>query len=346
MKRSLSLNLTVIALGVLLVSCNEKGSDFFKRVNPSDTSLTGNSPAIGIVGEDHPGSETGESTGGTATSGGTSVGSTTGGTTQTPPTSEKDMCEVLKDDGEDIVYGYGLAGKIYDGAPEKIQNFKELLAKGKVLEGTLYMSKLNIPTTKFEKGFPREDGTLLMNSMGQVLIENFGVEFTGNLQLTDGDEEGYYEIGIIADDGVSLDVVKQEADKNLIDGDHQTPSKFFCSKLLVRMEKNTLVPIRLRWFQGPRYHIALIMMWRKVEALSSSSDSLMKSQLKNPVKETRCGIAGNNFFFDPESDSHPQMEYLDLFDPAKRAVPWSIIKHKNYKLPAGSSNRDCVSKTP
>jgi hypothetical protein len=206
------------------------------------------------------------------------------------------------------------------------------------------MSQLNIPTTKFSKGFPRENGTFVMNSMGQVLMENFGIEFTGNLQLSDGDEEGYYEIGIIADDGVSLDILKQEGEKSLIDGDHQTPSKFFCSKLLVRMEKNKLVPIRLRWFQGPRYHIALIMMWRKVEPLSSSNDPLMKSQLKNPVKETRCGIAGNSFFFDPESDSHPQMEYMDLFDKAKRAVPWSIIKHKNYKLPAGTSNMECVDK--
>jgi hypothetical protein len=111
------------------------------------------------------------------------------------------------------------------------------------------------------------------------------------------------------------------------------------------MEVGKPVSIRLRWFQGPRYHIALILMWRKVMELEGSSSLLVKSQLKQPVKETRCGIAGNSFFFDPDSGSHPQMEYQDLFDPTKRVVPWSIIKHKNLRLPMGYSNESCVTKS-
>jgi hypothetical protein len=35
---------------------------------------------------------------------------------------------------------------------------------------------------------------------------------------------------------------------------------------------------------------------------------------------------------------------LDMLDPAKRAVPWKIVKHKNLLLPAGHSNRECVVK--
>jgi hypothetical protein len=190
---------------------------------------------------------------------------------------------------------------------------------------------------------------MVMNSMGQVLIENFGIEFTGQIELTDADAAGYYEIGLIADDGVTLDIQNgpgAESLKTVIAGDHQTPTKFFCSDLLVRMEKGKSYPIRLRYFQGPRYHLALIMMWRKVASLEEGSDVLIKSQLKKPVKETRCGIAGNNFFFDPDSASQPQMEYLDLFDPAKRAVPWSLVKHMNLSLPARYSNKMCVTKKP
>jgi hypothetical protein len=209
------------------------------------------------------------------------------------------------------------------------------------------MSNLNIPTRKFDRGFPRENGSMVMNGMGQTLIENFGVEFTGSLKLMSDDEEGYYEIGLIADDGVSLDMNKApgpEGLQNIIDADQTTPSKFSCSNYLVRLERGKPMPLRLRYFQGPRYHIALIMIWRKVESLSLSDDNLIKSQLKNPIKETRCGIAGNKFFFDPDSDSQPQMEYLDMLDPAKRAVPWKIVKHKNLLLPAGHSNRECVVK--
>ena len=376
-----SSRLGILALTVILTSCScssEKGSDFFSKVDPQS--------ANGItqinVGETDAGSESaggaassggaasggavsagataaGSSTAGSTTSGATAAGSTTGAppvvvvkppvVVVPPPPSEKDICEPLKEEGEEITLGYGLAGKLYDGAPNKINKFDELLSKGKALEGVIYMSNLNIPTRKFDKGFPRENGTMVMNGMGQTLIENFGIEFTGSLELMANDEEGYYEIGLIADDGVSLDLNKgplPEEMKNVIDADHTTPTKFSCSKLLVRMEKGKAMPLRLRYFQGPRYHIALIMTWRKVEVLNASSDNFIKSQLKNPIKETRCGIAGNKFFFDPDSDSHPQMEYTDMLDPAKREVPWKIVKHKNLRLPAGYSNKECVTKKP
>lgn len=266
----------------------------------------------------------------------------------TPPTapSEKDICEPLKEEGEEIVYGHGLVGKLYDGAPNKIENFKELLEKGKLLEGLIYMSKLNIPTRKFDKGFPREDGTLVMNMMGKDLIENFGIEFSGSLELLPDDGPGYYELGVISDDGTVLDIESDGKLVSIISGDHTTPSKFFCGNQLVRMEAGKKVPMRLRYFQGPRYHIALIMMWRKVQPLEGESELLIKNQVKQPVKETRCGIAGNKFFFDPDSSSHPTMEYLDLFDPKKREVPWKIVQHKNLRLPAGYSNQECVTKKP
>lgn len=243
--------------------------------------------------------------------------------------------------------GYGLAGKIYDGECQKIQSFKELLQKGKVLEGTIYMSKLDIPTRKFDRGFPREDGTMVLNKQGEVLVENFGIEFTGSFELRPEDEEGYYELGLIADDGVVLDVQNELGElSNVIDADHLTPSKFSCGKDLLRMEKGKAVSLRLRYFQGPKYHISLILMWRKVEPLSYGSSALVRGQLMKPVKETRCGIAGNSFFFDPDSASHPTMEYLDLFDPTRRAVPWKIVQHKNLRLPAGHSNVECVTKKP
>lgn len=371
--------LSIVALSIVLTSCScnsEKGSDFFSK---ADSQIPDGITQVVGDGE----TSGGASAGGASSSGGSAAGATSAGATSAgatsasaaggasggapvvipppvvvtpppvvvtpPPPSEKDICEPLKEDGEEILLGYGLAGKLYDGAPNKINNFGELLSKGKALDGVIYMSNLNIPTRKFDKGFPRENGTMVMNGMGQTLIENFGIEFTGSLNLMAGDEEGFYEVGLIADDGVSLDMNKgttPEVLKNIISADHTTPSKFSCSNYLVRMEKNKPMPLRLRYFQGPRYHIALIMTWRKVEELSVSSDNFIKSQLKNPIKETRCGIAGNKFFFDPDSDSHPQMEYRDMLDPAKRAVPWKVVNHKNFTLPAGYSNMECVTKKP
>lgn len=374
MKSPMLFNVAVIMLNAALISCScnsEKGTDYFAKKDASAEEATGVLLSGGASSGSSGGSDSGSVTAGSSSSGGsssglpagsttagsttagssagnTTAGNTTAGTTgmKPPVPSEKDICEPMKEDGEEIVEGYGLAGKLYDGAPNKIQHFSELLEKGKLLDGVIYMSKLNVPTRKFEKGFPREDGTMVMNSMGQVLMENFGIEFSGSLSLLPEDGDGYYEIGVISDDGSVLDVEADGKMVSIISGDHTTPSKFFCSNNLVRMEAGKPVPMRLRYFQGPRYHIALIMMWRKVQSLEGSSESLIKNQVKQPIKETRCGIAGNKFFFDPDSNSQPQMEYLDLFDPKKREIPWKIIQHRNFKLPVGYSNIECVTKKP
>ncbi len=370
MKSLKSSQLAVLALNVILTSCScnsEKGSDYFSTVNPNSagniTAIGLNGGADGGVSAGTSGSTAGATSAGATNGGATAAGATAGGATAagastagstsgtvvtTLPTapSDKDICDPLKDESEEILLGHGLVGKLFDAAPNKIEHFSDLVTKGSPVDGLIYMSKLNIPTRKFDKGFPREDGSMVVNNMGKVLIENFGIEFTGQLELQAGDEPGYYEIGLLADDGVILDIQASNESVSIISGDHYTPTKFFCSQSLVRMEAGKSVPIRLKYFQGPRYHIALIMIWRKVQALEGESAVLIKNQVKNPIKETRCGIAGNNFFFDPESNSHPQMEYLDLLDPTKRVIPWEVVKHKNFRLPVGYSNMQCVNKKP
>ena len=204
---------------------------------------------------------------------------------------------------------------------------------------TIYMSELNIPTRKFSEGFQATDGKLIMNSEGTPLFENFGIEFTSNLVLRPEDAEGYYQLSLIADDGVVLELKPiDEAYEVIIKTDHITPSKFSCAKDSVRMVRGKQVPITLKYFQGPRYHVSLILLWRKVADLEGHSDGLIK--IKTP-KEIRCGIAGNKYFFDPDDRSHPTMNYLDLLDPSKRQVPWSVVKHKNFKLPGGYTNDEC-----
>lgn len=337
--------LTLMSLIIAATSCSRSDEGMFFKKSLKDAQATVQ-PLPGEVVQDSPDVVNPPAVVNPPTSGNPPAVVTPPPVTAPPvvvaPPSEKDICEPLKEEKGEVALGYGLVGKLYDGAPHKINHFSDLLSKGTVIEGNIYMSKLDIPTRKFEQGFPREDGTLVMNAMGAPLIENFGIEFNGSLELLPGEEPGYYEIGIIADDGVVLEVGAEQT--KIINGDHHTPTKFFCGDKLVKMETGKPVPMRLRYFQGPRYHLALIMIWRKVASLSEGSGSCMKSHLKMPVKESRCGIAGNKFFFDPDSESHPQMEYLDLFDPAKRAVPWSVVKHKNLRLPAGYSNKECVSK--
>ncbi len=247
------------------------------------------------------------------------------------------VCDPLNGEGSDssIKLGYGLTGVLYDGNGGAVSRFEDLLQKGVVLDKSVYLSQLFIPTRKFDEGFQSTDGALLMNSQNEALIENFGLDLSSELALSASDGPGYYEIALIADDGVGMDADQQ----NIIQADILTPSKMSCAKMLVRMEAGKNLPISVRYFQGPRYHIALVMLWRKVKELSDGKDNLIPS---DGPKEANCGASGNYFFFNPDANSKPSQAYLDLLNPAKRSIPWNVVKLENFKLPQGSSNQECL----
>src|SRR5690606_33560846 len=98
-------------------------------------------------------------------------------------------------------------------------------------------------------------------------------------------------------------------------------TRFGCGQKVV-MTNDSLIHFNLKYYQGPRYHISLIPMWRKVSDSTST--------------ETQCGQTGNEMYFDYNNNSAPRQAYKNLL--ARGWKPWSF---ENYVLPTDDDHNPC-----
>lgn len=141
--------------------------------------------------------------------------------------------------GTSTVMLTGLKGQIYDLRPGTgvLPNFK----KRKPI-GTVYTNGLNVSPRLFTEGFPGVTDR----------VEWFAIDYTGKFYVA---QSGKYEWVLISDDGSKLEIDGRRVIDN--DGVHATR----------RMDgARTLSPgmhtIRISYFQGPRYAIALLLAVR------------------------------------------------------------------------------------
>ncbi|MCB0412605.1 MAG: hypothetical protein KDD22_08775, partial [Bdellovibrionales bacterium] len=172
----------------------------------------------------------------------------------------------------------------------------EYFNKGQSSDKSMFFSEINVPTRLFNLGFPLETGGLVKNDAGENLFEYFALKFEGRLRLGAEDEPGDYEIAILSDDGTLLNFQEGESSKLIFNNDGDHPTKFGCGET-VTMTKESLIPFVLKYYQGPRNHISVIPMWRKVTASTS--------------KDPQCGLKGNEMYFDYNNNSKPQKAYKD-----------------------------------
>ena len=95
------------------------------------------------------------------------------------------------------------------------------------------------------------------------------------------------------------------------DGDH--PTRMGCATNLVNMTRRTKLEVDLTYYQGPRYHISNILLWRLVPNGSLAG------------QDSECGKAGNNYFFDPNQSSAPLAPYNGLL-----ARGWKVLEPTNF----------------
>ena len=107
--------------------------------------------------------------------------------------------------------------------------------------GTLYATEINIPERSFTEGFPGVT----------ELYEWFGIEYKGEFLVK---EAGNYNFRLSSDDGSKLFINDSLIVNN--DGGHATSSRNG-SIYLDKSRHN----IKVQYFQGPRYHIALQLFY-------------------------------------------------------------------------------------
>lgn len=205
----------------------------------------------------------------------------------------------------------------------------DYLQLGKKSDQNIFLTDMNVPTRIFSEGFSNAAGTVLKNDLGENLIEYFGLRMKTNLILTPEDSDGEYELALLSDDGSTLTLKSgtgPEADEMLINNDGDHPTRMGCSSRTIRLRKNVMQPIEVTYYQGPRYHISNVLIWRK--STTAGTDSL-------------CNQSGNNLFFNPDNKSEPQQAYKDL-----SSRGWSVVKPNNFMISSSKADYNpCVAGT-
>lgn len=135
-----------------------------------------------------------------------------------------------------------LTGYIYylEGNPLKLPDFEKLKPVGEI-----YTSSINIKNQDFKIGFPGVSNR----------FENFAIDYKGDFYINDSN--AYYFI-LGSDDGSKLFI----DEKLVIDNDYQHALVFKSGKL--NLSKG-FHKIEVQYFQGPRYNVALILQYRKID---------------------------------------------------------------------------------
>lgn len=241
------------------------------------------------------------------------------------PESPNKVCDPFGKDGSSASYENGIAGKL-SYLPEGNRNFyhvDDLIENGIEVDADVILSRLNVPTRSFLDGFDIEGKGKAKDEKGNELVEYFSLDLFTELQLKDGQPEGDYEFALLSDDGATM---KAYADANdnegtmIVNNDGTHQSRFACGTNVIRMTKGKRVPIRVRYYQGPRYHIALMLLWRPVAGAKT---------------ETQCGADGNNLFFSyavgKPSVSKPAFDKIV-------ENGWTVPEAENFVLPGQRVN--------
>jgi hypothetical protein len=138
--------------------------------------------------------------------------------------------------GTTVVIPSGLEGRIYNirRDTKKLPDFRKMKPVG-----AIYTSQLNIPAQDFKLGFPGVSKR----------VEWFAIDYHGRFWV---ETPGDYGFSLTADDGANLYI-----DGDLVvDNDGQHPPR---ERVGAVMLTHGVHEIRVSYFQGPRWHVALVL---------------------------------------------------------------------------------------
>jgi hypothetical protein len=138
--------------------------------------------------------------------------------------------------GITVVIPSALEGGIYNirHNTKKLPNFRRMKPVGKI-----YATSLNVPPQDFQQGFPGVTKR----------FEWFAIDYNGRFWV---EKPGDYGFALNSDDGANLYIDKALVIDN--DGIHATRERIGAVSL-----SHGVHEIRVSYFQGPRFHVALVL---------------------------------------------------------------------------------------
>lgn len=171
--------------------------------------------------------------------------------------------------------------------------------------GTLYFTDLWIPTRSFTTGFPEVSSR----------TEYFALDIRTKLQPSASMPAGLYQIGIISDDGAIVSQIDSSGkETEILNQDGYTATRVGCGGN-VTLTAGQKINLRVRYFQGPRDAIALVLMYRPATMVGANS----------PIA---CGTVDQDLFgkfpvpvLDPSERSYPGTSYAELLTQGWLPIP-------------------------
>jgi hypothetical protein len=160
------------------------------------------------------------------------------------PASPKGNDSATRYFGDSIPVSNGLLGRVFllPDTTKRLPDFDTL----KPLANPIYANEINIPWQKWSVGFPGM----------RDRFEWFGIEYTGEFKPL---KPGKYIFKLISDDGSKLFI----DDKLVIDNDGIHAEWAERDTLYL---SESVHSIKLDYFQGPRYELALQLYWSVVDS--------------------------------------------------------------------------------
>jgi hypothetical protein len=237
------------------------------------------------------------------------------------PPKDTTICDPF-DSGGKFSDRHGILAELFylEDTDPRYATVDQYISNGRPVESMImYINRLFVPTRPFDRGFRTLGGDVLRLLNGDTLTEWFGIDMHTHLVLGPNDAPGNYQLAIISDDGAKLTFAQGG---ELIDNDGTHPTQMKCATQPVNFDTTSQHEVDIRYFQGPRTHISMILMWRPWP--------------KNPslVMDPQCDQVGNDYFFDStQNPSVATQNYNDLL-----ASGWKPMENSNFILPTGASN--------
>lgn len=240
----------------------------------------------------------------------------------------KTVCDPMDGGDPDTSSNVGLKAELFWLSPYQPRptHVGDVIAQGKKSDRSLFFSQLMTPTRKFDKGFNNDLGDAVLDDTGEKLIEFFALRFKTVLRLAPDQEEGLYELALLADDGAVVRVRNANGQyEKILDNDGTHRTRLGCGSPLIDFKRDTEILTEIDYHQGPRFHLALIPLMRK--AVLNSDGSIQRDQA--------CGVEGSTKWFD-DVTSEPKQPYIDLL-----ARGWKPLTKDNYALPQDAIFNPC-----
>lgn len=234
------------------------------------------------------------------------------------------VCDPLDGDDNPGAARGGLQGQLYYLTPDMprfttVEDYVHAIDTGT----TVFLNDVNVPTRMFDRGFPTADGSLLRVG-NDTLVEWFELFLETQIKLDAGDLPGRYQLAMIADDGAVFEIMQNGNFVRHVDDDGTHSSRLACASSTLTFDSTTRIPARVKYYQGPRTEIALMLLWRPV-----TDDGI--------TAEPLCGATGQNLYFEYHNNpSTPQQAYLDLLSRG-----WAPLKPGNFELPGNNRVNPC-----